>query len=314
MPLSFPSSPTLSQEYIDSNGLVWKYNGFAWEPYLGSYTRGFLGAKVSVSSTINLTATETILPLLSQEFDVGDLYDNNRFTARETGYYRINANIFSGNNGSGDSYSVIVKKNGTTTIDSTAFGANQSAVFDSIVFLARGEYVEFYASESTASGSITTDTRVGFYFFGSSPGTSTFSNANLFSGVKVKLNSAENLTNTNTAILWDTTEFNVNADSTGNVYWTAGQSANVKIYTNGYYRIQFLVQAGSGGSNDGYTINLKKNATTIESGVLSPNDKADYDTVLYLTSGDTLQIEAAESGSAGTLTTNTFLTVSRAGV
>lgn len=314
MPLAFPSSPTNSQQYTDPNGLVWRYNGFAWEPYLGSFTRTFLGAKLSISSTINLTTTETIIPLLSQEFDVGDIFENNRFTVRETGYYRINGNFFSGNNGSGNSYSIAIKKNGTTNIESTTFGANQSAVFDSVVFLARGEYIEFYASESTASGTLTTDTGVGFYFVGSSPGTTTFSNANLFSGVKVELDTAKNLTNSNTAIPWDATEFNINADSTGNVYWTAGQSANVKIYTSGYYRVQFLVQAGSGGSNDGYTINLKKNATTIESGILSPNDRTDYDTVLYLTNGDTLCVEAAESGSAGTITTDSFLSVSRAGV
>ncbi len=294
--------------------MVWRYNGFAWEPYLGSYTRGFIGAKVKLSSPINLTATEAIIAFQNEEIDVGDIFSINRFTVKETGYYRINANMYTGNSGAGNSYTITIKKNGSEVIDTELLGSNQSGVYDSILFFGKGDYVELYASESTASGTLTSDTRVGFYFVGSSPGTSTFSNANLFSGVKVELSAPENLTNANTRIQWDSVEYNINADSTGNVYWTSGESSNVKIYTTGYYRVQFLVEAGASGTTNGYVVNFKKNSTLLETGTLSPNDKADYDTVLYLNNGDVLNIEAAENDSAGTITTNSFLTVSRVGV
>jgi hypothetical protein len=318
MPLSFPASPTIGQQYSDQNGTVWKYNGFGWEPYLGSSFRIFNGAKVELLSNLNLAATPSAISWSSIEYNQGELFSTlnpTRFTAKDAGFYNVHLNLFTGSTGSGNSYTIEIKKNGTTVISTTNSGPNQATVYDEIVFFGLGDYVEIFVSESTASGVITTDTICEFTLFGSAASTTTFNTYNLFSGVKTKLNSVENLTNVNTAIQWDNTEFNVNADVSGNVYWTSEQSTNVSIYTTGYYRVQLYVATESGGSTDSYTINLRKNnSSTLESITLSPNDFISYDEIIKLNTNDYLRVEAAESGSAGAISSDSYITVTRVGI
>lgn len=318
MAINFPSSPTNGQSFTDGNSLIWKYNGFAWIPNIGSGTRLFIGAKVKLTSSEALTATSTAINWDEELYDSGNLYsavNASRLVAIDTGYYRINAKIFTGTAGSGNSYTLVIKKNGSTSLYTVTAGANQGVVLDEVVYLAKNEYIELYASESSASGTLTDLTIIEFTQAGVAAGSSVFNNANAFSGAKIKLTSAENLTATNTAITWDTTEYNLNADSTGNVYWESANSANAKVYTNGYYRIQAYVQTGTSGSANSYTINLRKNASvTLETVKLSPSDIMQYDETLLLNTGDVIQIQAAESGASGTITTNSYLLITRTGV
>lgn len=318
MAINFPSSPTLQQTHTDSNGMIWRYNGFAWEPTVGSSTRFFAGAKITLTSTENLTANLTAVTWDSEVFDTGNYFnsfENTKLVAKETGYYRINARLFTGSSGTGSGYTIVVKKNNSSNLAVVTAGSNQGVVYDEVVYLLLDDYVEIQASESSASGSLTADSEIEFILAGTSAGTNIFNNANKFSGAKLKLGSAEALTPTNTAITWDSTEFNINADATGNVYWAAANSANLKVYTTGYYRVVAYIQVGAGGSANSYNVNLVKNTNNyLTTTKLGPNDILSYDETIQLNTGDVLQIEVAETASAGTVTTNSFLQISRSGV
>lgn len=318
MALNFPSSPNNGDQYTDDNGRIWKYDGTAWAPYVGSATRLFKGAKLTLSSAEAATATLTAVTWDAAAYNVGGIFngDNNtRLTASDTGYYRINATLITGTGGSGNSYTVTIKKNGSATVATIVAGPNQSVIFDDVIYLINDEYIEIYISESTAAGTLTTASVVEMNLVGTAPGTSTYNNANAFSGVKVELTGVEAATASATAITWDDDIFNENADATGNVYWTVSESANITFYTTGYYRVKAHIVTGSGGSTGSYTINLRKNeTTTLETATLSPNDTLDYDETLQLNSDDVLQIEIAESGAAGTILANSYFQVTRTGV
>lgn len=318
MAINFPSSPTLQQTHTDSNGLIWKYNGFAWEPTIGSSTRFFAGARVKLSSEENLTANLTAVTWDTETYDTGNYFnsfESSKLVAKETGYYRINARIFTGSAGTGSGYTIVVKKNNSSNLAVVTAGSNQGVIYDEVVYLLLNDYIEIQAAETSASGNLTTDTEIEFILAGTSSGTNIFNNANKFSGAKTKLTSPESLTSTNTAITWDSTEFNINADATGNVYWASANSSNVKVYTTGYYRVVAYIQVGAGGSANSYNVNLVKNTNTyLTTTKLGPNDTLSYDETIQLNTGDVLQIEVAETASTGTVTANSFLQISRSGV
>jgi len=317
MALNFPSSPSNGDQYTDPNGRIWKFDGTAWEPSRGSGTRLFKGAKVKLTSNEGLTSTSTAITWDSEVYDIGNFYDsgnNTRLTASETGYYRINAIVVTGTGGSGNSYDLSFKKNGSTTIASVSAGPNQSIVFDEVIYLVKGDYVELYGDETTAAGTLTSSTTAEFILVGTAAGSTTYNNATAFSGVKAELTSTEGLTATNTAITWDAVEFNVNADSTGNVYWESGTSNTINFYTSGYYRVKIYIAVSSGGSNDSYNVNLVNSTTMLQYTKLSPNDTLEFDEVLYINTDDYLQVEAAETTAAGSVLADSYILVTRQGV
>lgn len=318
MPLNFPSTPTNGQQYTDPNGRIWRYDGTAWAPNVGSGTRLFKGAKLNLTTAESFTTTSTAISWDTETFDSGEFFtvsNSTRLTAPETGYYRINATIITGANGSGDSYTIVIKKNGSSNVSTTTAGPNQGVVYDDVQYLVKGDYIEIYGSETTASGTATTNSVFEMTLVGTAAGTTTYNNSNAFSGVKVELTAAESTTSSNTAIGWDSAIFNVNADSTGNVYWTVGLANTISFYTTGYYRVKAYIATGSGGSTNSYTINLRKNnTTTLETATLSPNDKLEYDEILQLNTDDDLQIEVKETGAAGTILANSYFLITRQGV
>ncbi len=66
--LSFPASPTTGQQYTDSNGKVWEYDGVKWNISTTPGIKQFFGAKISLSTPFFLTNT-----LQAVEFDVEDI-------------------------------------------------------------------------------------------------------------------------------------------------------------------------------------------------------------------------------------------------
>jgi hypothetical protein len=318
MALNFPSSPIGGQQYTDDNGIVWQYSSAkgVWNVYRDDALKEFSGAKILLDTNEALTSILTAVTFDSEDFDIGGYFSISfptRLTISRPGFYRLNLLIIAGALGSGASYTFAVKKNGSTTLTTTTAGANQSISYDEIVELVTGDYVELYASESEGVGEIELDSFFEIQNIGDEIG-SAQSTATKFSGLKLNLTSIESLTSLLSPITWDSTEFNTNADINGNVYWTAISSSRATIYTTGYYRVKAFFEAGSLGSVDSYTIDLRFNNTSSASSSLSPNDTLDFDDVYNFISGSYIEFLASESGGVGEITTNTFFELIRLGV
>jgi len=317
MALNFPNSPSTNDTYTDSNSAVWQYDGVKWDVVTSSTRKVFSGAKVSNSSIVNLTASSSAISWDTETFDVDNYFDSglaSRLKAPLTGFYRIVATITTSSDGVGSNYTILIKKNGTTNLVTTTAGANQTVVYDEIVELSQDDYIELYASESNSVGDLAAGSTFEMHRMGLSLGTGVSANQ-AFSGVRGVLTSVENATSTLTAIPWDTTDFNVNADVLGNTYWDAGTPSIIRVKTDGFFRIKSFVQAGSGGSLDSYTVTLRKNgATTLETTSLSPNDFVDLDEVYSLADSDYVELLILDSDNSGSITTDSYLEVVRLGL
>lgn len=319
MALNFPTSPTNGQTYTDDNGIVWEYNSTktVWNKLRSDAIKNFSGAKIERTSEASLTSTLTAISFTTAEFDTEPYFDSTNSPTKlrvlKTGYYRILLQIDTGSGGNGASYTLNLKKNGSTSLTNTTAGPNQSVVYDEIMLMTSGDYVEIYASESASVGTILSSSFFQIERVGNSPGTA-YPAAAAFSGAKIELTSAEALTSTPTAITWDTSEFNENADNAGNVYWTISDSSKVTIYTTAYYRVKSIFETGTAGSTNSYKIDLRLNNSNLVSSSLSANDTLQLDETFQFNSGSYLQVYVDNSGSVGTITTNSYFELIRLGV
>lgn len=319
MALNFPSSPINGQTYTDGNGVIWEYNSTktVWVVKRYDELKEFSGAKLELSTAESLSLTSTAITWDTANFDTGNYFDSinnpSRLTITRTGYYRINILLITGAQGNGASYTFTVKQNSSTILTTDTAGPNQGVHYDEIHLLFSGDYIEIFADESGAVGTVLTTSYFELERVGYSLG-SAFSARNAFSGVKLLLTTAENTTLTPTAITWDSTEFNINADVNGSVYWNVSSSDKVTIYTTGYYRIKSVIETNSSGADNSYTVALKLDGTNIESSTLSPNENLTLDETYNFTSGSYLQMYVDNSGSVGQITTDSYLELIRVGV
>lgn len=319
MPLNFPISPTNGQTYTDDNGIVWEYNGTktVWNKLRSDAIKSFSGAKVKLTNETSLTTTSTAISFSVVEFDTDPYFDlsNNptRFTVVKTGYYRILLQIDTGSGGNGASYTLNLKKNTSISLTADSAGPNQSVAYDETMLLSAGDYIEIYASESAAVGTILTSSFFQIEKVGNSLGTS-YPAAAAFSGVKLELSTAESLSSTPAGITWDTAEFNTNADNAGNVYWTISDSTKTTIYTTAYYRVKTFFETDGAGATNSYKVNIKLNGNTFVSSSLSANDTLELDDTYRFTSSSYLQVFVDNSGAVGTITTGSYFQVIRLGV
>lgn len=319
MALNFPISPTNGQEYIDSNGTVWEYNSTktVWAVKRHNELKEFSGAKLIFTTPFSLTSVSSAVSWDTSSFDTGVYFDGldfpTKLTVTNTAYYRINVLLVTGTQGNGASYTFILKQNGNIIMTTDSAGPNQSIHYDEIHLLHSGDYIEIYASESGSSGTISTKSYFEIDRVGFSMGSS-FSSRGAFSGAKLNLTTAENTTSTPTAITWDSTEFNVNADINGNVYWDVSESTKVTFYTTGYYRVKSLFETSANGATDSYTVDLRLDNTTLESSSLGPLDNLILDEIYNFSSGSYLQVYIDNTGSIGSITTDSYLEVIRVGV
>lgn len=317
--LSFPANPSNGQEYTDPNSKVWQFDGVKWDRSVSEAVKQFSGVKAIISSPVSLTATPAPINFSNTSYDVGNFWNVSTpsiITIPRTGYYRINFQVESGVQGSGNSYNTTLYINGVG-FNATDFASNQVVSYDEILLFNAGDTVEIYGSEETAVGAFTTNTYLEIallgYTFGSSivPGFE-------FSGIKVDLASSIATTSTPSAISWTANDiqYNTNANAAGAVYWSVSNPTRFTIATTGYYRIQSNIVTGVQGSSDSYNINLRKNGiTTVESASIGPLDILQLDETYYFTSTEYLELVISNTGNIGEITApETSLSITRIGV
>jgi len=315
--LDFPSAPSTNDTYTDDNAAVWQYDGEKWDVITRSTKRAFVGSKATLSVDYSLGSTAAAVPWSSTNFDTGSFWSAStpsRFSITENGFYRVNAQVQATDSGSGSSYTFSVRKNGIT-ITSTTIAPNQFAVFDDIVELAVGDYVELYASESTSAGGI--DSTTSFFEVvqvGLSLGTG-ISSWSAFSGARTYLTSAFNVSSTVTGISWTGTQYDQNADVLGAQYWSSGAASKFTVKVTGYYRIKSEITTSDAGASDSYTVALNKNDTTdLETTTIGPNTTLLLDEIYNLSADDFVEINISNSGNIGSVGNTAYLEITRLGV
>lgn len=317
MALNFPSTPVNGTTYTDANSALWQFDGVKWDVVTGTTNRLFNGAKASLTTAAALTAVSTALDWDVETYDVGDYFAltaASRFTIYATGFYRISSVIYTGAAGSGSSYTVKIKLNGTTDITSSVAAANQAISYDDIIELQAGDYIQVYVSEAEAVGTLLTTSFLEVTLQGRTPGIGVNTSIS-FSGAKAVIATAESTSITPTAIAWDSTVFDTNADALGNTYWTVSTPSRLTVKQTGYFRVKILVETGGAGTDNSYTVALKKNnVTTVATVTLGPNNTASIDEIYNLTADDYLEIFVSNSEAVGTILTSSTFEITRSGI
>lgn len=312
MPLNFPSSPTNGQTYTDDNAVVWEFDGVKWNVITGTANKAFSGAKIKLSSNYSVTSTNTAISFDTEVIDTDSYFFNSspqKITITKNAFYRINLSLYTGSLGA--SYTVTIKKNGLTTLSSTIISPNQYTNYDEIVELLSGDYIEVYVSESSSIGTLLPAsfleiTRVGLFSGTSVP------SAEAFSGVRGILTSDYSTTNTSTALTWNSTDFNQNANAAGNTYWNISDSSKFTISTAGFYRVKSVITVGS---SESCSVNLKQNnVSTLSSATINPNGYAQIDEIFEFNQNDYLQLFVRDDTSTGSIKQDTYLEIVRIGV
>lgn len=319
MTLSFPANPTNGQQYTDSNGKVWEFDGVKWNVAKSESIKQFSGVKVLVTSPVSLVDTDTEITFDTEEYDTATYFVGSSpslITIPRTGYYRINLQVQTGAGGAGNSYSVTLNLNGTALFNDD-MAPNQTGTYDDTVLLNVGDELQLLANEANSLGTLILGTSLevslaGFTFGGAiTPGFE-------FSGVKVDLFSNISTTTTPTAITWTTDDivYNVNANEAGSLYWSNTNPTRFTIATTGYYRIKAFFETGVDGAANSYTINVRKNGTTVvDSGSLGASATAELDETYEFTATDYLEVLVSNSGGVGTIeSSNTTFALTRLGV
>ena len=312
MALNFPSTPTTGQQYTDANAVVWEYDGVKWNVITGTANKMFSGCKISLSTNTNLTANSTAITFDTEEYDTDSYFtlsSPKRITFNKDAFYRINLSVYTGV--SGASHVITLKKNGSVTLANTVIAPNQYTNYDQILQLSDSDYIELYASDSAATGYLTTGTNIEMTRVGLAQGTN-IPSASAFSGVRTILTSTYNTTNTSTAVAWSSTAFNQNANPAGDFYWTDVTPTRLTIGLTGFYRLKGEIFAGA---TEGLTLNVRKNGTTsIANTYIPSNGYGELDDIYQFNQNDYIQLMVSDSTSTGTITANTYLELVRLGV
>ena len=319
MALNFPTSPSNLQQYTDDNSVVWEYSSTkgVWNRVSNSSIKQFSGAKILFNVEKNLTSTLTPCEFDVAEFDTGEYFNSvsypSRLSINRSGFYRVNLLISVGAEGTGASYTFSVRLNGTNVLTTETAGANQYVSYDETLQLFAGDYIEIYASEGSAVGTLRTDTFFGIERIGFSIG-SAASVGNEFSGVRLNLTANEVFTITPTILEWDSAEYNINADINSNVYWSNSDAGKITIWTDGYYRLKSIFITENFGSSNSHLIDLRKDGVTFLSSSMGANDIMELDETYNLLSGSYFEVYISDTESVGELSTDSYIQLVRLGV
>jgi len=129
----------------------------------------------------------------------------------------------------------------------------------------------------------------------------------LFNGVKLTLGNTFALTDTATAITWDTEVFD-----TGQ-YFNVAQPTRITIPQTGYYSVNVVAFADTSGA--GYNIDLKLNGSSIiTTGIFNPNQAAQYYETVPLNAGDYLELFVSDNENTGGITNSSYFEVIQLGL
>lgn len=320
MTLSFPANPINGQQYTDPNAKVWQFDGVKWDVATAESAKIFNGVKISLSQETFLTTTQTAIDFDTEDFDEGAYYVTstpNTITIPRTGYYRINLLVLTGTEGYGASYNIELKRN-VTNLFADTISANQAGTYNEVLLLDIGDEIKLYAYENDGIGSLLQDSFIQVELVGYTPGAAITAGFD-FSGVKVELQNDVTTTTTPTAITWTTSDivYNLNANAAGNVYWTNTSPTRFTVSTTAYYNLKAFFLTGINGTENSYTITIKKNGSEdLETILLGANASAILDETYKFTSTDYLEVYVSNSAGGSTLieSTNTFFELIRLGV
>lgn len=318
--LIFPNTPTHLDTYVDPNQATWQYDsdGPYWNVITSTVRKAFSGVKLENTSAFNLTSGLEIIEFDTFEFNIDNYYQGTpgRVIVPSTGFYRIQVSLFTGTEGSGSSYTIKIKKNGTD-LETTSLGPNQNTQYDQTLSLNGGDYIELFAQESTGTGTLLAASNFVVYRVGFAPGTG-ISNHVAFSGVRAILNASANTTSVATATTWNDIDFNANANVLGDLYWYNTQPERLAIRANGFYKARAFVETSSAGSQDSYTITLRRTrgVTTADltSISMSANDFIELDEIFQLNEDDYVELMISNSDNTGAILSTSYLELVREGV
>lgn len=317
MPLSFPPNPTIGTTYTDSNYILWQFDGVKWNTILGPTEKLFNGAKIKLTTYVALTNTLSPISFDNEVFDIGSYYtsvDPTKIRIIQDGFYRINGSFAAGSTGTGSSYIIELRKNGNIILSSANMAANQTISYDNTIQLESGDYIQVYASEVNAIGTLLATSFIEIVQFGQTPGAG-IRQFDMFSGVKAITSNVIYPTNTEAAINWTSTEWDTNADALGGLYWNISTPSRLTVRQNGFYEITSTLTTDSFGADNSFTIILKKNDTiTLASISLSPNDTTTIDEIFELAESDYVEIYVSNIDSVGSINSTAFFKLTRLGV
>ncbi len=155
------------------------------------------------------------------------------------------------------------------------------------------------------------------YRVGFAPGTG-ISNHVAFSGVRTILNASANTTSVATATTWNNIDFNANANVLGDLYWYNTEPERLTVRADGYYKVRAFIETSSAGSNDSYTIALRRTrgvtTTDLTSITMSANDFIELDEIFELQEDDYVELMISNSDNTGAILSTSYLELVREGV
>lgn len=318
--LIFPTSPTHLDTYTDPNQAIWQYDsdGPYWNVITSTTRKNFSGAKMENLTSFSLTSDLDKIDFQDAEINIDTYFEGTpgKLVVPSTGFYRVFVSLFTGSEGNGSSYTFEIRKNGIKIEESTA-GPNQNISYDETLSLNAGDYIEIFGKESTGTGTLNIGCNFMVYRLGFAPGTG-ISNHNAFSGVRAILNANANATSIATAVSWNTVDFNANANVLGDLYWYNTQADRLTVRADGFYKARAFVATSSAGSNDSYTITLRRTrgitTTTLTTTTMSANDFIELDEIYELQEDDFIELMLTNGDNTGALLSTSYLELVREGV
>lgn len=158
----FANEATATGAITNESSLELVLMGYAVGTGVTSYS-AFSGARTDLSVDFSTTTTPTGIIWTGTDFDTNanalaetywNLADPTKLTIKSNGYYTINVYLETG--AVGGTYTVTLKKNGTT-ISTSTIGPNDTAMLNQIYQLNLNDYIEVFASDTSGSGNITTE-------------------------------------------------------------------------------------------------------------------------------------------------------------